>query len=61
MRAIAGPDRRPGGLLVEGFPDPDRLRVAELRDLVEPEDFVFQGVEGSRWHDVVKFRPIPTR
>jgi hypothetical protein len=36
-------------------------RVAELRDLVEPEAFVFQGVEGSRWHGVVKFRPMPTR
>jgi hypothetical protein len=36
-------------------------RAAELRDLVEPEAFVFQGVEGSRWHGVVKFRPMPTR
>jgi hypothetical protein len=37
------------------------LSVAELRDLVEPEGFVFQGVEVSRWQDVVKFRLIPTR
>lgn len=60
MRSLAR-TIRPGGLLVfvEGFGDPDRLSVAELRDLVEPADFVFQASDGSRWQDVVKFRLMP--
>jgi arsenite methyltransferase len=53
---------RPGGLLVfvEGFGDPDRLGVAELCDLVEPADFVFEASDGSRWQYVVKFLLMPT-
>jgi len=53
---------RAGGLLVfvEGFPDPDRLGVQELRDLVESEGFVLQSVSGNAWQDVVKFRSLPT-
>jgi protein-L-isoaspartate O-methyltransferase len=52
---------RPGGRLVfvESFPDPDRLSIAELRELVEPEGFALQGVEGTRWQDVVTFRSLP--
>jgi SAM-dependent methyltransferase len=53
---------RPGGLLVfvEGLPDPDRLSVATLRDLVEGEGFVFEGHAGSAWRDIVRFRRTPT-
>lgn len=49
---------KPGGRLVfaETFPDPDRLSVQELRDLVEPEHFQFVSATGNRWHDVVCFR-----
>lgn len=52
---------KPGGLLVfrEGFPDPDRLSVNELRELAESEDFVFQDADGDRWHDIVRFRRLP--
>jgi ubiquinone/menaquinone biosynthesis C-methylase UbiE len=43
---------RPGGLLVvlEGFPDPDRLPVAELGALAEDAGF---------WYCVVRFRRVP--
>ncbi|MHA3022722.1 class I SAM-dependent methyltransferase [Mycobacterium sp. BMJ-28] len=53
---------RPGGLLVfvEAFPDPDRQSVQTLRELVEPHGFVLQGVEGTTWRDVVRFRLWPT-
>jgi ubiquinone/menaquinone biosynthesis C-methylase UbiE len=53
---------RPGGLLVfvEAFPDPDRQSVSMLRDLVEPEGFAFEGVAGSTWRDVVRFRRLAT-
>jgi ubiquinone/menaquinone biosynthesis C-methylase UbiE len=49
---------KPGGQLVffETFPDPERLRVQELRDLAEPENFDFVAVTGNRWHDIVRFR-----
>jgi ubiquinone/menaquinone biosynthesis C-methylase UbiE len=49
---------KPGGRLVfaETFPDPDRLSVAELRDLAEPDGFEFVEATGNRWHDVVRFR-----
>jgi ubiquinone/menaquinone biosynthesis C-methylase UbiE len=49
---------KPGGQLVfaEAFPDPDRMSVRELRDLVEPENFVFVQATGNRWHDMVRFR-----
>lgn len=52
---------KPGGMLAfrEGFPDPDRLSVGELRDLAESEDFVFQDVTGNRWYDIVRFRRLP--
>jgi ubiquinone/menaquinone biosynthesis C-methylase UbiE len=51
---------KPGGQLVfaEAFPDPDRMSVRELRDLIEPENFVFVAATGNRWHDVVRFRRI---
>jgi SAM-dependent methyltransferase len=49
---------KPGGSLVflEGFPDPDRLSVQDLRQLAEPEDFSFVDAKGTRWHDIVRFR-----
>jgi ubiquinone/menaquinone biosynthesis C-methylase UbiE len=53
---------KPGGQLVfaEAFPDPDRMSVRELRDLVEPEDFVFVEASGNHWHDIVRFRRTDT-
>jgi ubiquinone/menaquinone biosynthesis C-methylase UbiE len=53
---------KPGGRLVfvEMFPDPDRLSVRELRDLVEPENFEFVEATGNRWEDVVWFRRVDT-
>ncbi|WP_313959977.1 class I SAM-dependent methyltransferase [Mycobacterium deserti] len=49
---------KPGGVLVfrEAFPDPDRLSVAELRKLAEPNDFAFADAIEGRWGDVVRFR-----
>jgi ubiquinone/menaquinone biosynthesis C-methylase UbiE len=49
---------KPGGLLVfaEAFPDPDRMSVGQLRDLVEPENFTFLNSTGNRWHEIVRFR-----
>ncbi len=48
---------KPGGLLVfaERFPDPDRLRVADLRRLAEPVGFDFLDARGNIWQDVVRF------
>lgn len=48
---------KPGGRLVffEGFPDPDRLSVRELRDLAEPQGFSFARAVGTRWSDVIHF------
>jgi len=48
---------RPGGVLAffEGFLDPDRFGVAELRALVEPEGFAFLDTDGTRWSDFVRF------
>jgi ubiquinone/menaquinone biosynthesis C-methylase UbiE len=53
---------KPGGRLVfvEMFPDPDRLSVRELRDLVEAENFEFVEATGNRWEDVVRFRKVDT-
>jgi ubiquinone/menaquinone biosynthesis C-methylase UbiE len=53
---------KPGGRLVfvEMFPDPDRLSVRELRDLVEPENFEFVEATGNRWEEVVRFRRVDT-
>jgi ubiquinone/menaquinone biosynthesis C-methylase UbiE len=53
---------KPGGRLVfvEMFPDPDRLSVRKLRDLVEPENFEFVEATGNRWEDVVRFRRVDT-
>jgi ubiquinone/menaquinone biosynthesis C-methylase UbiE len=49
---------KPGGRLVfvEMLPDPDRLSVRQLRDLVEPENFEFVDATGNRWQDVAHFR-----
>jgi len=49
---------KPGGRLVfaESFPDPDRISVADLRGLAEPEGFDFVEASGNRWHDNVTFR-----
>ncbi len=49
-----------GGRLVflEMFPDPDRLSVPELRDLVEPADFDFVQSAGNRWKQLVAFRSV---
>ncbi len=54
---------KPGGRLVfaETFPDPDRLSVQQLRDLVEPVGFEFVSTTGNRWHDVVGFRNTGAR
>ncbi|OBA58060.1 ubiquinone biosynthesis methyltransferase UbiE [Mycobacterium sp. 1100029.7] len=51
---------KPGGQLVfaEAFPDPDRMSVQQLRDLVESEGLEFVGSTGNRWHDVVRFRTV---
>lgn len=51
---------KPGGLLVfsERFPDPDRLSVQELRELVETDDFGFVDTTGNIWHDIVRFRRL---
>jgi ubiquinone/menaquinone biosynthesis C-methylase UbiE len=52
---------RPGGslILVESFPDPDRLSVQTLRDLAEPEGFRLHVAEGTTWRDIVNFRRLP--
>jgi ubiquinone/menaquinone biosynthesis C-methylase UbiE len=52
---------RPGGLLVvvEAFPDPQRLSPSTLRDLVEPGGFAFESSDGSTFRDVVRFRRLP--
>jgi ubiquinone/menaquinone biosynthesis C-methylase UbiE len=52
---------RPGGslVLVESFPDPDRLSVKTLRDLAEPEGFQLHVAEGTTWRDIVNFRRPP--
>lgn len=49
---------KPGGQLVfaEAFPDPDRMSIRELRDLVEPENLELVQATGNRWHDMVRFR-----
>lgn len=49
---------KPSGRLVfvETFPDPDRLSVSQLRDLVEPERFELVEATGNRWRDIVCFR-----
>ncbi len=51
---------KPGGRLVfvEMFPDPDRLSVEELRDLVEPENFEFVEASGNRWETIARFRRV---
>jgi ubiquinone/menaquinone biosynthesis C-methylase UbiE len=48
---------KPGGRLVfeEIFLDPDRLSVADLRALAEPEGFELVSTNGSRWRDIVEF------
>lgn len=54
---------KPGGVLAfyEGFLDPDRFSVAQLRALVEPEGFVFLDSHGSRWSDFVRFAAAEAR
>jgi ubiquinone/menaquinone biosynthesis C-methylase UbiE len=49
---------RPGGLLVvqEFFPDPDRMRVPEIRRLAEPAGFRFIGAQGRPWNYTVRLR-----
>ena len=49
---------RPGGLLVvqEFFPDPDRMRVPEIRGLAEPAGFGFIGAQGRPWNYTVRLR-----
>jgi len=51
---------KPGGRLVfvEMFPDPDRLSVRQLRDLVERENFEFVEATGNRWETIVGFRRV---
>jgi ubiquinone/menaquinone biosynthesis C-methylase UbiE len=52
---------RPGGsmILVESFPDPDRLSVPTLRELAEPEGFSLHVAQGTTWRDVVTFSRLP--
>ncbi|WP_405167760.1 class I SAM-dependent methyltransferase [Nocardia sp. NBC_01499] len=52
---------KPGGRLAffEQFLDPDRISVAELRELVEPEGFSLLDARGTRWHDLVRFTRHP--
>jgi hypothetical protein len=40
----------------EFFPDPDRLRVPEIRRLAEPAGFRFIGAQGRPWNYTVRFR-----
>jgi ubiquinone/menaquinone biosynthesis C-methylase UbiE len=49
---------RPGGLLAvqEFFPDPDRMRVPEIRRLAEPASFRFIGAQGRSWNYTVRLR-----
>jgi ubiquinone/menaquinone biosynthesis C-methylase UbiE len=49
---------RPGGLLAvqEFFPDPDRLRVPEIRGVAEPAGFRFIGAQGRSWNYTVRLR-----
>lgn len=49
----------PDGRLViqEGFPDPDRLSVAETRQIAETAGFAFCDVIETRWDDIVRFTP----
>ncbi|MBJ7384233.1 MAG: class I SAM-dependent methyltransferase [Mycolicibacterium sp.] len=49
---------RPGGLLVllEGFPDPDPLPAAALREMAEEAGFWYCDTISDTWHDVVRFR-----
>lgn len=56
VRALANV-LKPGGVLVffEGFLDPDRFSVDQLRTLVEPEGFAFLDTDGNRWSDFVRF------
>lgn len=51
---------KPGGRLVfvEMLPDPDRLSVRQLRDLVEPENFEFVEAIGNRWQHIAHFRNV---
>lgn len=43
-------------VFVEAFPDPDRLGVNTLRELVEPAGFTLDRASGGRFRDVVRFR-----
>nr|WP_248923456.1 class I SAM-dependent methyltransferase [Mycobacterium intracellulare] len=49
---------KPHGILVfrEAFPDPDRLSVAELRALAEPNGFSFIDGQENRWRAIARFR-----
>jgi ubiquinone/menaquinone biosynthesis C-methylase UbiE len=49
---------RPGGslVLVEAFPDPDRLSVQALRGLAESQGFALHVAVGTTWRDIVTFR-----
>jgi ubiquinone/menaquinone biosynthesis C-methylase UbiE len=51
---------KPGGRLVfvEMFPDPDRLSLRQLRDLVERQNFEFVEATGNRWETIVGFRRV---
>lgn len=53
---------KPGGVLMflERFPDPDRLSVPDLRELVEAGEFGFLDAHGTIWHDIVRFRRLGT-
>ncbi|ORW32730.1 ubiquinone biosynthesis methyltransferase UbiE [Mycobacterium paraense] len=59
LRSLARVTKTDGLLVfVEGFPDPDRLSVAQLRHLAEPAGFALLDAKESRWRDIVRFRKL---
>lgn len=56
LRALARVLKSGGELIFyEGFPDPDRLSVNDLRRIAEPEGFKLAESRSSRWKDLVRF------
>ena len=51
---------RTGGLLVfhEQVPDPDRMSLTQLRELVDPQGFAYLDSCGPRWNYTARFRRL---